>query len=564
MKEEKVTANRRTVTRLRNAVAMFLKSSAGRRAKWLMAALLTLMLCINGMNVANSYVGRYFMSAIEKRDVDGFTYFAWLYVGVFASTTVVAVFFRFTEERLGLLWREWMTRRAVDQYIEQRIYLHLEETGAITNPDQRISEDVKALTVTTLSLVLMILNSTVTVISFAGVLWAISPKLFVVSVLYAIIGSVLTILLGRPLISLNYRQSDFEADFRSELIHVREHAEGIALARDEVRTQKGLLARVDRLVGNFRRITSINRNLNFFTTGYNYLIQLIPTLIVAPIFIRRGVEFGIIGQSAMAFATLVAALSLIVTQFQSISAYASVITRLGELLEASDKAATRDSASCIGCSYESDHFIFENLTLHSGDEEDRILLSGLNVSFVPGKQVLVTGLNEPAKLALFRASAGLNDAGSGTILRPPKDEAAFLPEQPYLPYGTLRDLLVPARIGDEVSDDKVRAVLQEIGLGHVLAKHDGFEEPRNWHEVLSFGEQQLLAVARVIISAGRFAFLNRPHSALGSETLNHVLRVLANRGITCVSFGNGPPERGLYDFCLELNEDGSWRWTEAA
>jgi putative ATP-binding cassette transporter len=175
-------------------------------------------------------------------------------------------------------------------------------------------------------------------------LWTISPKLFLVAVLYAVAGSGLTIWLGRPLIRLNYRQSDCEADFRSTLIWIGDNATGIAQEGKEAETRSRLMERIDNLVGNFRRIISVNRNLSFFTTGYGYLIQLIPALIVAPQFIRREVDFGVIGQAAMAFATLVGAFSLVITQFQAISAYASVILRLGEFVEAAEKYSTEDSS----------------------------------------------------------------------------------------------------------------------------------------------------------------------------------------------------------------------------
>jgi vitamin B12/bleomycin/antimicrobial peptide transport system ATP-binding/permease protein len=196
-----------------------------------------------------------------------------------------------------------------------------------------MSEDVRALTSSTLSFALMFFNGTMTAISFSGVLWSISPSLFAVAVLYAGAGSALTIYFGKPLVQLNYRQSDCEANFRSELIRMRDNAEGIALTGSEGLTRSRLLLRVDELVANFRRIVAINRNLGFFTTGYNYLIQLIPVLLVAPLFMHNGVEFGVIGQSTMAFATLLGAFSLVVTQFQSISAYASVVARLGEFVE---------------------------------------------------------------------------------------------------------------------------------------------------------------------------------------------------------------------------------------
>jgi vitamin B12/bleomycin/antimicrobial peptide transport system ATP-binding/permease protein len=331
MNEKKSASHHRTFHRLWVAIRNFLGSPVGGKARLMLAALLILMICINGMNVANSYVGRYFMSAIEQRDSAGFVRFAWLYLGVFAGSTLVGVLFRFTEERLGLLWRDWLTHRITGIYIELRLYQQQAGEETPSNPDQRMSEDVRQLTTTTLSFVLMILNGTLTVLSFSGVLWTISPKLFIIAVLYAIAGSALTIWLGRPLIRLNYQQSDFEADFRSELIRIRE--EGGALPASGADLRGRVNTRIDSLVFNLRRIIAVNRNLSFFTSGYNYLIQLIPVLIVAPLFIQRQVEFGVIGQSAMAFATLLGAFSLVITQFQAISSYASVVTRLGEFVE---------------------------------------------------------------------------------------------------------------------------------------------------------------------------------------------------------------------------------------
>lgn len=330
--KRKTPLTRETFRRLLRSIGVFLKSKEGGKAKLLLAALVLLMLGINGMNVANSYVGRDFMSSIESRDSGGFTRNAWLYAAVFIGSTLVGVLFRFTEERLGLLWREHLTRRITRIYIDYGVYLHFTGEEAVTNPDQRMTEDVKQLTSTTLSFVLMVLNGTIAAVSFSGVLWAISPKLFLVAVLYATAGSALTIWLGRPLIRLNYRQSDFEADFRTELIRVHENAEEISETKAEPDVRERLTQRIDSVVLNIRNIIGINRNLNFFTTGYNYFIQLIPVLIVAPLFIRREVEFGVIGQATMAFATLLGAFSLVITQFQAISSYATVMARLGEFV----------------------------------------------------------------------------------------------------------------------------------------------------------------------------------------------------------------------------------------
>ncbi len=547
--------------RLLRVAMTFLKSSVGGRAKALLAALLILMLCINGMNVLNSFVGRYFMSAIERREMGTFVYYAWLYGAVFAATTLVAVLFRFAEERLGLLWRDWLTRRIVGIYIDQRVYLNLEGAGGLTNPDQRMTEDVRQLTTTTLSFLLMILNGTVTAISFAGVLWTISPTLFIVSVLYAAVGSALTILLGRPLIRLNYQQADFEANFRSELIRVREHADGIAMSGNQNSIRGKLVARIDQLIGNFRRITAVNRNLSFFTTGYNYMIQLIPTLIVAPLFINHGVEFGVIGQSAMAFATLVAAFSLVVTQFQAISVYASVVTRLSEFVDAAEEATIKNKDLRVEDSEHAKSVTYTGLTLRRRDSENTVLIRGLNASLDQGTRVLIHGPNQAARVALFRASAGLYDAGAGSILRPPAESIAFLPEQPYLPAGTARDILLPKDGGDSMTNQELAALFEEIGLfSSKFQRPMDFEVERHWEEALSLSKRQLMSVARVVLAKPAFVFFDNLDAALNDRIQERVLSVLAAKGITCISFGESAPDPVLYDAALELKNDASWEW----
>lgn len=561
MIDQTTALNRQTYRRLLGSVASFLKSSAGRKARWLLAGLLLLMVCINGMNVANSYVGRFFMSAIESRDTDGFVRYAWLYVGVFAGSTLVGVMFRFTEERLGLLWRDWLTHRITARYIDERIYLHLTGEDAVSNPDQRMTEDVRQVTTTTLSFLLMILNGTLAAVSFSGVLWAISPKLFVVAVLYAVAGSALTIWLGRPLIQLNYRQADREADFRSELIQTRHNADGIALAGQEAEVRVRLMNRIDGLVGNLRRIISVNRNLSFFTTGYSYMIQLIPVLIVAPLFIRREVEFGVIGQSAMAFATLLGAFSLVITQFQAISTYAAVVSRLGEFGEATDKLAARQEQNRVEIRYQSDSFVFTDLTLLAPTDDASVLVKDLNVRLEPGRRVIVHGPNRAGRIALFRAAAGLHGCGTGTIDRPPAAQAAFLPEQSYLPTCTLRELLVPADAATAVTDDQIHDVLAQLGLTAVVKAEEDPATPRNWLDLLSFQEEKLMAIARAVLAKPRFAFIDELESALDEAGCQRVLDLMTANGITCVLFGSQPPAPSYRGASLELHADGSWTFT---
>lgn len=561
MPDKKAAVSRETLYRLGRVLRIFLRSKVGFRARLLLGGLLVLMLAINGMNVINSYVGRDFFSAIEARDRAGFVRQAWLYIAVFAASTVVAMFFRYCEERLALLWREWQTQRVVRAYLDKHIYLHLKETGSITNADQRMTEDIRALTTTSLSFLLMILNGTFTTISFSGVLWSISPTLFAVAVLYAGAGSCLTFWLGRPLIQLNYQQADREADFRSELIYVHQNAEGLAFTRDESRMKERLASRIDQLVGNFRKIIAVNRNLNFFTGGYNYMIQLIPALFVAPMFIAGGVEFGVIGQSTMAFATLVGAFSLIITQFQSISSYASVVARLSELVDASESAVVRDSRSCLDCKMDADRVIYSRLCLRVSETDDRLLLENLDATFAPGHMILVTGPNPSAKSALFRATAGLHEAGSGSILRPPLAKLAFVLEQPYLPPGTLREVLTPPG-SSPLPDAEIAAMLDELKLEVPGSSKRDFDTQRRWDDELNLGEGQLLAVARALLSKPDFIFLDHLESALDGEEFARVRTAISHHRASAVVFSDGRTGGNGFDAILEIAADGTWKWTE--
>ena len=337
MRWHNINISRQQFRLLSEAIGDLLKSPVGFKARLFVVALFILMLGINGLNVMNSYVGRYFMSAIEHRDYDGFVRYAWLFVAVFAASTIAGALFRYSEERLGMLWREWLTRRVTGVYIEHHLYLCMGRGDTLSNPDQRITEDIKQLTTATLSFVLMLINGTITVFSFSGVLWSISPKLFLVAVAYAFAGSILAIWLGKPLVRLNYQQSDYEANFRAELIHTREEADKISAAGKEGETRNRLSGHLDKLFGNLYRIITVNRYLNYFTSGYNYLIQLIPVVIVAPFFIDGQVEFCIIGQSTMAFSILLGAFSLIITQMQAISSYATVVVRLSEFMDQAEQ-----------------------------------------------------------------------------------------------------------------------------------------------------------------------------------------------------------------------------------
>lgn len=518
--------------------------------------LVLLMFVINGLNVVNSYVGRDFMSAIESKNLSMFTSMAMLYAVVFIVTTVVAVFYRFTEERLGILWREQLTWRLTEAYLSRRTYYRLDSLTDIANPDQRISEDVRAFTTTTLSFLLLILNGTLTAVLFSGVLWSISPLLFVVAVAYAVSGTAITLVLGKPLIRLNYNQLDMEANFRADLIHVRENAESIALSHREGRFTTRLKSRLDALTSNFRSLIRINRNLGFFTNGYNYFIQIIPALIIAPKFIQGEVEFGVITQSTMAFATLLGAFSLIVTQFQSISAFTAVTARLHSLSEAIEK--THQVQPCSIESEETpDRVSYENVTLRA-EGGARLLLENLTLEIQRGTRWLISGPEDTARVALFRATAGIWDCGAGKIKRPGLEEVLFLPERPYLPPGALRDVLLRTTREALTKDPEIHSILHRLGLHNAVMHAGGLDADKDWDDIFSIGEQHLLSVARILLAGPAFVFLDRPDSSLPKPQIAVILDMLAEQKIGVVVFSKNGEASIPCDHTLEIHADGTW------
>ncbi|QFY41279.1 ABC transporter ATP-binding protein/permease [Candidatus Methylospira mobilis] len=543
-------------------------SEAGVRAKLLFIGLILFLLAFNGLNVLNSYVGRDFMTAVADREQSDYIRLALFYIGVFVASTVVGVFQRYFEELLGLLWREFMTPRLVQIYLRYPTYYRMNDRvirkSGMGHPDQRIADDVKTFTTVTLSFVLLSLNSAFTILAFSGVLLSIDPWLFGAALAYAMIGTLCIILLGRPLIDLNYAQLDKEAAFRSGLVHVRERAESVALLHCESRLLPRSLGQFADLAGNFRKIISVNRNMGFFTSGYNYLIQIIPILLVAPLYMQGKTDFGVITQSAMAFSTLVSAFSIVVTQFQSLSSYVAVVERLINLWYVMEMTQT-ETVSTLDGKEDDDHVAYENLTLFSATD-GHVLVKDLNISIPVGTRVIVSGTDASVKDALFKATAGVYDAGSGLVRRPFMDRILFLPERPYLPPGTLRQALVNVGSASAHTDESIEAVLRTLGIADIVVRVEGMDvQHHDWDTVLSLNEQRSVSFARILLDAPRFAVIYDPFKDCDAEIAFERLRALTEHGITYLTFGPEGREEGdklsqYYDNALEIKAQGAWSW----
>lgn len=566
----------------------FFASEARPKAVGALAIMVLLLLTVNGLNLINSYITRDFMTALVQINGGRFFVFGGILAGVFAIASIAEAFAFYAEQWLGLLWREWLTHRLVDRYLAHRAYHRLTVNQSIDNPDQRISEDTKTFTTSSLSFIVLIVNGILTLAAFLGVLWSISPWLVLTAVLYATAGSLGTILLGHRLMQLNNRQLQKEADFRFALGRVREHGasagrQSVAESRSDSEPTRGtsppqgggdaksrLRERFNALVVNFREIITVTRNVGFFTKEYNYLIQIIPAVVVAPLYFRGQVDFGVIPQAAMAFGQVLGAFSLIVTKFQEVSTFAAVANRLGAMWEATESAGTPAESSAkppatepetsragIEMVADDERVAYEKLTLWA-PRDQRVLVRDLTLEVSPGRRLLVTGPSGCGKSALCLASAGLWGAGRGKVICPGMKFIMFLPQRLYTATGRLRDLLLYGLDHQEIDEEKLRAALRDVGLDYLADTTDGLDSAWDWPNDLSAGDRHALALARLLLARPRFAFLDGVPWGLSPPRLQRFYTALARTSIAYLSAGASTDLLPYHDLWLELRGEGAW------
>ena len=555
---------RRAWSRFVTLAKPFFQSELRWRAVGMLALLLTLLLTVGGLNVFNSLVGRDFIDALANKQASLFFRLSILYAAMFVLLAVVAVFARFVEERLAVLWRAWLTQHLIEKYLAKRAYYRMQTRGDIDNPDQRITEDVKAFTGTTLSFMLIVLNSTLALFGFSGVLWSITPWLVAAAVGYAAVGSLVAILLGRKLVGLHIHEQRKEANLRYEFIRVREHAESVALLGGERKEGLRLRDRLAAALANVKTLIAVSRNLSFFTTGFDYMKQIIPVLIAAPLVLSGEIEIGTALLAVVAFGHVLGAFSVIVSQFGPISTYAAVVSRLGAVWEAMEDEPERPAAgpeqasAGIAVVEDGGRIAYDGLTLMT-PRDGRTLIKDLSLEVPEGRRLLVVGPNGVGRSSLIRATAGLWGKGAGTIHRPPLDEVMFLPQRPYLVPGSLRDQLIYAATQTRITDDEILDVLRLVKYEPVLERVGGLDVEQDWAKTLSLSEQQQLALAGLLLAEPRFAFLDEATSALDPSRAQAIYRALERTPITYVSVANDLNLIEFHDELLELSLSGSWR-----
>src|SRR5450830_631360 len=502
------------------------------RARGLLFAIIALTLGAVYINVLFNTWNRDFYNALETKNYIAFKEQLWRFSYLAFIFIAVAIYRIYLRQALEMRWRAWMTKQYLGIWLAHQSYYRIEQTQSSDNPDQRIAEDLSQLTTGTLALSLDLLSSVVSLVTFVGILWAVSgPLSFLMfghqmvipgymvwfAVAYAAVGSWLVWKAGKPLIQQNYNQQRYEADFRFGLVRVREYSEAIALYEGEAQEKVHLESRFERIRVNWWQIMKTTKRLNVASTFYAQFAIIFPMLVGAPRYFSGAITLGGLTQISSAFGQVQDALSWFVSAFTTLATWKASVNRLASFHASIVNAENQALNASLSISRTSGSGIkLNDVSLHlpTSSSAEPNLLNTINLQLEQGQRVLLSGPSGAGKSTLFRAIAGIWPYGTGTIEIPRLANLLFLPQRTYLPIGTLRDAIAYPSSADKFSDEAMVKYLTLFKLEHLC---DKLNDAENWGQRLSTGEQQRLAFIRLLLIKPDVVFLDEATSAVDED-----------------------------------------------